>query len=62
MALARRRQSVEPLGKGLPDRNGFFTVLRDAFSADRLDPVGLYFGTRGGQLMDRTTRVKAGGR
>ena len=43
-------RSWEPLGKGLPDRNGFFTALRDAFSADRLDPVGLYFGTRGGQL------------
>jgi len=25
-------------------------VLRDAFSADALDPAGLYFGTRGGQL------------
>ena len=25
-------------------------MLRDAFSADTLDPVGLYFGTRGGQL------------
>jgi len=42
--------SWEPLGKGLPDSNGFFTVLRDAFSADTLEPVGLYFGTRGGQL------------
>ncbi len=42
--------SWEPLGKGLPDCNGFFTVLRDAFSADTLDPAGLYFGTRGGQL------------
>jgi len=42
--------SWEPLSKGLPDRNGFFTVLRDAFSADSLEPAGLYFGTRGGQL------------
>lgn len=42
--------SWAPLGKGLPDSEGFFTVLRDAFSADTLDPVGLYFGTRGGQL------------
>jgi hypothetical protein len=25
-------------------------VLRDAFTADGLDPAGLYFGTRGGQL------------
>jgi hypothetical protein len=42
--------SWEPLGRGLPDKNGFFTVLRDAFSADTVDPAGLYFGTRGGQL------------
>lgn len=42
--------SWEPLGKGLPEREGYFTVLRDAFSADTLDPAGLYFGTRGGQL------------
>ena len=25
-------------------------MLRDAFTSDRLDPAGLYFGTRGGQL------------
>jgi hypothetical protein len=25
-------------------------VLRDAFIADTLDPAGLYFGTRGGNL------------
>jgi photosystem II stability/assembly factor-like uncharacterized protein len=42
--------SWESLGKGLPETNGFFTVLRDAFSADTLEPAGLYFGTRGGQL------------
>jgi len=42
--------SWEPLGKGLPESDGFFTVLRDAFSADTTKPVGLYFGTRGGQL------------
>jgi hypothetical protein len=40
----------EPLGKGLPDSNGYFTVLRDAFAVDTLEPAGLYFGTRGGQL------------
>ena len=37
-------------GKGLPDRDCYFSVLRDAFASDRLDPAGLYFGTRGGQL------------
>ncbi len=40
----------EPLSKGLPTRDAYFTVLRDAFVADSLDPAGLYFGTRGGQL------------
>ncbi|HLZ29652.1 MAG TPA: exo-alpha-sialidase [Chloroflexota bacterium] len=40
----------EPLTCGLPQRDAYITVLRDAFSADTLDPAGLYFGTRGGQL------------
>jgi hypothetical protein len=42
--------SWEPLGNGLPQRDAYFSVLRDAFTADNLDPAGLYFGTRGGQL------------
>jgi hypothetical protein len=42
--------SWEPLGNGLPQRDAYFSVLRDAFTSDSLDPVGLYFGTRGGQL------------
>jgi photosystem II stability/assembly factor-like uncharacterized protein len=45
-----RGASWQSLDKGLPDSNGYFTVLRDAFSADTLEPAGLYFGTRGGQL------------
>lgn len=40
----------EPLSKGLPPQNAYFTVLRDALVADALDPAGLYFGTRGGQV------------
>ncbi len=40
----------EPLGKGLPQRNAYLTVLRDAFGSDSMEPAGLYFGTRGGQL------------
>ena len=43
-------ESWEPLGHGLPQHDVYFSVLRDAFNADRLDPMGLYFGTRGGQL------------
>jgi photosystem II stability/assembly factor-like uncharacterized protein len=43
-------ESWAPLGEGLPQRDAWFSVLRDAFTADGLDPAGLYFGTRGGQL------------
>jgi hypothetical protein len=42
--------TYEPLSKGLPQKHGYLTVLRDAFGADALDPAGLYFGTRGGQI------------
>jgi hypothetical protein len=42
--------SWETLGRGLPQRDAYFSILRDAFTADSLDPAGLYFGTRGGQL------------
>ena len=40
----------EPLGNGLPDRNCYVNVLRDAMSVDRLDDCGIYFGTTGGQV------------
>src|SRR5690349_23656242 len=42
--------SWEPLMRGLPQKGSYETVLRDAMTADSLDPVGLYFGTRNGQL------------
>lgn len=42
--------SWEPMGEGLPPRDAYFSILRDAFTSDGLDPAGLYFGTRGGQL------------
>jgi photosystem II stability/assembly factor-like uncharacterized protein len=38
------------LDRGLPARQGWFTVKRQAFCADERDPVGLYFGTTGGEL------------
>jgi hypothetical protein len=34
----------------LPQKGAYETVLRDSLSADALDPVGIYFGTRSGQL------------
>jgi hypothetical protein len=43
-------ESWEPLTRGLPKKGAYETVLRDAMTADSLDPVGVYFGTRSGQL------------
>lgn len=42
--------SWEPLVRGLPQKRAYETVLRDAMTADACDPVGIYFGTRSGQL------------
>ena len=36
--------------RGLPQKQAYETVLRDAMTTDSLDPVGIYFGTRSGQL------------
>jgi hypothetical protein len=38
------------LGKGLPQRNFWVTVLRDAFCVDDAESCGVYFGTRGGEV------------
>lgn len=40
----------EPLTKGLPQENCYVNILRDAMTADSLDPCGIYFGTTGGQV------------
>jgi photosystem II stability/assembly factor-like uncharacterized protein len=40
----------EPLTRGLPQKNCYVNVLRDAMSVDDLDPCGVYFGTSGGQV------------
>jgi hypothetical protein len=40
----------EPLTKGLPQRDCYVNVLRDAMSVDTLDSCGIYFGTTGGQV------------
>ncbi len=42
--------SWEPLMRGLPQKGAYETVLRDAMTADSLDPFGLYMGTRSGQI------------
>lgn len=40
----------EALTDGLPQRDCYVNVLRDAMAVDRLDPAGIYFGTTGGQV------------
>jgi photosystem II stability/assembly factor-like uncharacterized protein len=40
----------EALTEGLPQKNCYVNVLRDAMSVDQLDPSGIYFGTTGGQV------------
>jgi len=40
----------EPLGNGLPQKDCYVNVLRDAMSVDSLDECGIYFGTTGGQV------------
>jgi len=36
--------------KGLPKGNGWFSLKRQAMTTDSRDPVGVYFGTTGGEL------------
>jgi photosystem II stability/assembly factor-like uncharacterized protein len=43
-------RSWRRLAKGLPAGQAWFTVKRQAMAADCLDPVGLYFGTTGGEV------------
>src|SRR5215470_17170280 len=42
--------SWEPLARGLPQKGAYETVLRDGMNTDGLDPAGIYFGTRSGEL------------
>ncbi|MET0272015.1 MAG: glycosyl hydrolase [Phenylobacterium sp.] len=43
-------QSWERQDRGFPAEQGWFTVKRQAFVADRAEPLGLYLGTTGGEL------------
>jgi len=40
----------EPLTSGLPQRDCYVNVLRDAMAVDSLPECGVYFGTTGGQV------------
>src|SRR6059036_481758 len=44
----------EALSKGLPQRDCYVNVLRDAMAVDSLDACGVYFGTTGGQVYAST--------
>jgi BNR/Asp-box repeat len=43
-------ESWEAMTDGLPQSNAYETILRDALTADSLDPAGVYFGTRSGKI------------
>jgi photosystem II stability/assembly factor-like uncharacterized protein len=43
-------QEWEALTRGLPQRDCYVNVLRDAMAVDSLDKCGVYFGTTGGQV------------
>ncbi len=40
----------QELSKGLPEKDCYVNVLRDAMAIDTLDSCGVYFGTTGGQV------------
>ena len=40
----------EALTRGLPQKDCYVNVLRDAMAVDSLDQCGIYFGTTGGQI------------
>ncbi len=42
--------SWQRLDRGLPKRDAWFTVKRQALAVDDRDPAGVYFGTTGGQI------------
>ena len=44
----------EALTSGLPQRDCYVNVLRDAMCVDQLDACGVYFGTTGGQVYAST--------
>jgi photosystem II stability/assembly factor-like uncharacterized protein len=47
---ADRGESWRPLEKGLPQRDAYLTILRQAFCHDGGDPLGLYFGATSGEV------------
>src|SRR5262249_19197891 len=50
--------SWEALARGLPQKGAYETILRDGMVADSLEPAGVYFGTRSGNLYGSTDEGK----
>ncbi len=53
LRVARSRdagRTWELLSKGLPEKECFDLIVREAMSADDRDPAGVYFGTQGGTV------------
>lgn len=49
--MARSRDAGntwELLSKGLPEKDCYDLIVREAMTADDRDPAGVYFGTQGG--------------
>jgi photosystem II stability/assembly factor-like uncharacterized protein len=42
--------SWKRLDRGLPRKDAYYTVLRQAFVGDGRDPLGMYFGTTSGEI------------
>ena len=40
----------EALTNGLPQKDCYVNILRDAMAVDQVNPCGVYFGTTGGQV------------
>jgi photosystem II stability/assembly factor-like uncharacterized protein len=49
----------EAMTKGLPQKQAYETILRDAMAVDALDPAGVYFGTRSGKLFGSSNEGKS---
>ena len=51
--------SWQPLTRGLPQKDSFETIVRDALAVDSLQPAGVYFGTRSGKLFGSADEGKS---
>jgi len=50
MYRSQKNGKWRKLSRGLPQKNAYVSVLRQAMSSDTFDPAGIYFGTAGGTV------------